>query len=244
MKNKQNGFALSLLIIIVSLLVVGGGVFVYLNKSEQTEGDNNSLDNLNKNQPQIENNMAVIYDGEKYDFVNSQCNIIGTAQKNGPTIWEMSIELSADTTKLFHESGVVFHVQSSANNIESYLQKGINIATRGVSIENQWLGCNVGENNEKCGSATTEFYKGISFVWDNLSQDNNVFFGDGYIELKNDIKPHEDICNGKKTVNQQYITSSDPIYKTLCPSSVFSAQKIYFKCSSINIEDNPTPLIY
>lgn len=32
MKNKQSGFAIPLLIIIVALLVIGGGVYVYLNK--------------------------------------------------------------------------------------------------------------------------------------------------------------------------------------------------------------------
>lgn len=244
MKNKQSGFALSLLVIIVAIVVIGGGVYVYLNKSEQRSGDNNESNNLNKNYPQIENNMAVVYDGKKYDFIRSQCNIIGKRQRNGSIIWEMSIGLFANTTNLFRESGIVFHIQSDANNIESFLQKGINIATLGVSIENQRLGCDVNENNEKCGSGVTEFYKNISFVWDNLSQDNNAFFKNGHIELKDDIKPHEDICNGEKMINQQYITSSDPIYKTLCPSSVFSAQKIHFKCSSINIEDNPAPPMY
>ncbi|MFA6523904.1 MAG: hypothetical protein WC264_01400 [Candidatus Paceibacterota bacterium] len=179
--------------------------------------------------PDIKKETKLLYNGQEYSFIGSKCFIQG--EKNGSVAtWYLMIDLLNKTS--FPQKDIIFTAYDNGNEINSYLQKGIDIATKGVKIDNRLNSPN---------NYSTAILNNISVVWENLNQSGNNFSGNGYINFKKDIKPHEGVCNGTETVNQKYLTSSDSEYSMFCPSPVFPIQKVYFNCSDGVIF--PTPAI-
>ncbi|HUC88783.1 MAG TPA: hypothetical protein VMR49_02000 [Candidatus Paceibacterota bacterium] len=206
-KSKLN----TILLIVIIVLLVIGLVYIFLNKNSKQK--NNELINQNIN--------TISSDGKEYTFINPKCVIAGSSDRSGTVTWFMGIRFIADQSK---ESGIYFDIKNINNTVDSYLQKDINVATKDVVINNTF------------DSYGTKPYSDISVVWNDLNKTNKTFSGKGYIELKNDIKPNEDMCNHLKT--------SDPDYKAFCPTPIIPAQKIYFSCDNGLIYPKPAGLIY
>lgn len=261
MKNNKGFIGIGLIIaIVVGVLVIGGGAYYigtkndsvpenvnmeennYQPQENQNGVENNSIQNnqsVSNNdsevptltpiptpKPDIKKETKLLYNNAEYSFVGSQCSIQG--EMNGSvTTWYFLIDLLNTTS--FPQKDIIFTTYDNGNTINNYLQKGIDIATKGVKISNRLT------NN----TYSTKVLDDISVVWENLSQNGNNFSGNGYINLIKDIKPNEGVCNGTETVNQKYLTSSDPEYSMFCPSPVFPTQKIYFNCSNGIIHTTP-----
>lgn len=228
MKNS-NGFIFVLLV-----LCILGGVLWFSNSNQvvpndgigyqdqdiyQEVKDEEIVEKKNEEVDQSKTETKVILNSQVYNFTDSSCHI-GVGRVDGKDVGSFSILLKND--EVSSKRNIFFVTHNSGNTIESYLQKNVNLSDNGIKIS----------NNLDSSSYSTGIIDGVEVVWNNIKRENNTFSGDGYIKFNKEIKPHQDVCDGKTTVNQKYLTPSDPFYAKLCPSDIFPVQTIYFKCDN------------